>query len=267
MAPGELRAGRHGQALRPGQRERLARARSPRLAGPGLQRQRGHLDHDRQQDGAELRPAVPDQGVRHPEHHGLRRIPAQRHREPERRDHPAGRVPALRRQPRRPAERADGRRGRQRADQRLQRQDRRGLHRPQGAPVCGTGHRRGRRQGLGQGLRRRHPGRGEDRALVPDLPGAHQGRPALPQHVCVRRPRLHRRHLPVRPARRRPARLRDQPPRPGHVQGALRQPVEPAVGPDRWRRRRQDHRPDPRRLRQPGRTGRLRWLDRRPRRP
>ena len=63
---------------------------------------------------------------------------------------------------------------------------------------------------------------------------------------------LHRRHLPVRPARRRPARLRDQPPRPGHVQGALRQPVEPAVGRCRRRRRRQDHRPDPRRLRQPG---------------
>ena len=139
MAPGELRAGRHGQALRPDQRERLARARPARLAGPGLQRQRRHLDHGRQQDRAELRPAVPDQGVRGPdEHHRLRRIPAQRHREPERRHHPARRVPPLRRQPRRPAERADGRRGRQRADQRLQRQDRRRLHRPQGAPVCGS---------------------------------------------------------------------------------------------------------------------------------
>ena len=36
---------------------------------------------------------------------------------------------------------------------------------------------------------------------------------------------------------------------------------------DRWCRRRQDHRPHPRGLRQPGRSGRLRRVDRRPRRP
>ena len=37
----------------------------------------------------------------------------------------------------------------------------------------------------------------EQRAVVPDLPRAHQQRPRLPEHVRGRRPRLHRRHLPV----------------------------------------------------------------------
>ena len=80
------------------------------------------------------------------------------------------------------------------------------LDRRQGAALLGRSHRRRPWLRLRQGVRRRPQGHAEQRAVVPDLPRAHQQRPRLPEHVRGRRPRLHRRHLPVRPPRARPAR-------------------------------------------------------------
>ena len=56
---------------------------------------------------------------------------------------------------------------------------------------------------------------------------------------------------------------RAEPARPGPLEDALRQPVEPQGQPHRRGRGRQDDRPHPRRLRQPRRAGDVRRLDRR----
>ena len=65
---------------------------------------------------------------------------------------------------------------------------------------AGAPHQRGPRLLLQQGLRRRRRGHAPDRAVVPDLSRLRARRPQLPEHVRRRRPRLHRRHLPQRPA-------------------------------------------------------------------
>ena len=93
------------------------------------------------------------------------------------------------------------------------RQGGRRLHRPQGAAVRGRHTGRGPGVLVQQGLRRRPRGRPRHRAVLPDLPRVHRGRPELPGHLRRGRPGLHRRHLPERPRRRRPARRRAQPAR------------------------------------------------------
>ena len=102
-------------------------------------------------------------------------------------------------------------------------------------------HRRGPRLLLQQGLRRRH--RGSRRATELSymiFPSSSRDDLELPEHVRGRRPGVHRRHLPERAARRRPARRDAEPAGPGRLEDALHQPVEPQALADRRRRRRQD---------------------------
>ena len=171
------------------------RARPARLGAPGLPR-RQRLDHGRHAERPGLRRALPDQGVRR-RHPALRVLPAQHHRQPRRRPRAARRAPALRRRHHAPA--ADGHEGVR---------DRGPVNGPTMKPNAGwTGV-----QGAALPGRHTADGRGyaydkvfdvdikvtrEHRTVVPDLPRAHQRRPRLPEHVRGRRPRLHRRHLPV----------------------------------------------------------------------
>ncbi len=150
-------------------------------------------------------------------------------------------------------------------EQRAEHQAQRRLHRPAGAALRRRPRRRRARLLLRQGLRRRRPGPPRHAALLQDLPGAHQGRPAVPEHLRRGRPRVLRRHLPVRPRRARPARRDREPAGPGRVEDALRRPVERQVVADRRRRGRQDDQADHRRLRQPRRHQghRVQRLDRR----
>ena len=67
----------------------------------------------------------------------------------------------------------------------------------------------------------------------------------------------------LRPRRRGPARRGAEPGRPGPLQEPLHEPVEPQALTDRCRGGRQDRRPHPRRVRQPGRARRLPGLGRR----
>ncbi len=147
--------------------------------------------------------------------------------------------------------------------ERLQRQVQGRLDRRPRAAVRRRAHGRRPRLLLQQGLRRQRQGQARHRALLPDLPRVRARRPALPEHVRVGRPRVHRRHVPARAPRHRPARRAREPARPGRLQDALHQPVEPQGQPHRRRGGGQDGRPHPRRLRQPRRAGDVRRLDRR----
>ena len=215
-----------------------------------------------------LRRPLPDQRVRRRQQHRVQLLPARHHRQPQRRHHPARRPRALRR--RHDAAAADrharGRRRRTRAAATTS--SRRRLDRPAGAAVRGRPHRR--RAGHTPTTRSststcRSTATTELSYMIfPELTG---GDLQLPEHVRGGRPRVHRRHVPQRPARRRPARRRAEPAGQGASKMLYAEPVEPRASRDRRRRRRQDDRPHPRRLRQPRRApADVRRLDRRHRR-
>ena len=114
----------------------------------------------------------------------------------------------------------------QRPPRRLQRQARRRLHRAaaRSATAAGTPRRAARTPTTRSSTSTcRSP---RDAALVRDLPRLRARRPRLPEHLRGRRPALHRRHVPERPGRGRPARRDAQPARPGRLQDAVHEPVE-----------------------------------------
>ena len=200
----------------------LERCRAPTTARAGRRSTPGR--------GEDFAGALPDARVRHRQRHGVHATTASTSprtaattscSSPSCSCPPAGRPPAA-------AGHARGRRPR--PEQRPEHQAR-----APASPACGrcttpaatTGD--GRALLLRQGLRRRRPGRPRHAALLQDLPGAHRGRPAVPEHLRRGRPRVLRRHLPVRPRRARPARRDRQPAGPGRVEDALRRPVERQV--------------------------------------
>ncbi|CAM5636069.1 hypothetical protein SGRIM128S_03011 [Streptomyces griseomycini] len=245
---GGVRPGRTGRGgpVRAHLRQRPRRARPAGLDPEGLHRRRG-LEDPRHPLGRVLRGTVPDEGLRR-RRVGRRRVPALPHRvheEPRRRHHPAGRRPVLHRRRRRARPAGHALAGRPRPQRIAHGQGGRRFHREARPAVRRPAHRRRAGVLVQQGIRRRRGGRPEHPAVVPDLPLDGRRRPRLRRHQRLRGPRLHRRHPPERPGRRRPARVPADPAGAGRFEGPLRQPVEQRGLPDRLGGGRQDRRPDP----------------------
>ncbi len=224
--------------------QRLRRARPRGLDAQGLDGRRDLADPGHPLRRV-LRGALPDQGLRprragrvpalaggvHQEQRRGRRPPALRDPAVHRRGRPDTAGHALARR-QRPGRLADGEGGRR-------------LHRQAGPALRRPAHHRGPGVLVQQGLRRRCAGRPPHGAVVQDLPVDGGPRARLRRHQRLRRPGLHRRHLPQRPQGHRPARLPADAARPGRLQGAVRQPVEQRALRHRFGRGGQDRRPDP----------------------